>query len=110
MIIFKIYIFYARMLIANDLYTRYFRNLYIYDKRYISISYNLDPLGQTGIGYFLWGTGRQENILFASTETNDYSIRCHHSAFDTAVMREVFKFNTRESGDSMAINPTGKRS
>lgn len=81
--------------------------LYVYDSAYKHCYHVLDPNQRTNPGNFLWGLGIQSDLIFASTETDNYSIRCYHSAIDATSMLEVFNFSTKESGDSMAINPSG---
>lgn len=56
-------------------------------------------------GSFLWGAN---DMLFASTEADDDSIACRHAAFDMTTSRRLGRFSVTESGDTMAISPSGK--
>ena len=61
-------------------------------------------------GTFLWGGNREQAVgglhrmLFALSETVNYSEACRHVAIDSNRGVVSYKFSCEESGDTMALN------
>ena len=60
-------------------------------------------------GTFLWGgnreqAGRLNKMLFALSETDNYTEACRHVAIDSNRGVVSYKFSCEESGDTMALN------
>ena len=63
---------------------------------------------QHSVGAVVWGQSASANTLFASSEAQSMDDHSgYHVAFDADQGRCVYKFNAKESGDAMSLDPDG---
>jgi hypothetical protein len=60
-----------------------------------------------GVGPLAWGCNRTARHLFASTEPNDVGCLVGYHCFFDVDTQKRFSLNVHESGDALALDPSG---